>query len=48
MEWNKDDNKIPYPVYKEFLDDFDKQENQYTFYSYNKGGHEFNSNFVKK
>ena len=45
--WNEDDNKLPYVIHKEFIKVFDKNGNNYMFYSYEKGGHEFNSEFIK-
>jgi predicted esterase len=46
--WNKDDNKLPFEISNEFIEDFKKQGNNYTFYEYEKGGHEFNIEFIKE
>jgi dienelactone hydrolase len=48
LMWNKDDNKIPFETSEKFIDDFKKQGNNYTFYEYEKGGHEFNVEFIKE
>ena len=46
FSWNEDDIKLPYVIHKEFIKVFDKNGNNYKFYSYKKGGHEFNSEFI--
>jgi len=48
LMWNKDDNKIPFETSEKFIDDFKKQGNNYSFYEYEKGGHEFNVEFIKE
>ena len=44
--WNVDDPKLPYVIHKEFIKVFDKNGNNYKFYSYKTGGHEFNPEFI--
>ena len=44
--WCKDDDILPYTIYKELLSDFDKQNKEYSFYSYNTGGHDLNPRFI--
>lgn len=44
--WNKDDDKISYSESEKFINDFKKQGNKYKFFSYEKGGHEFNEKFI--
>jgi len=46
--WNKDDNKLPYEIHELFIKVFDKNGNNYKFFSYETGGHEFNSEFINK
>ena len=48
MMWNKDDNKLDYNIYKEFIKTFEKNGNDYKFYSYDTGGHDFNYDFIEK
>jgi hypothetical protein len=48
LMWNKDDDKLPFTISKEFIDDFKKQGNNYKYYEYEKGGHEFNIEFINK
>ena len=48
LMWNKDDNKIPFETSEKFIDDFKKQGNNYIFYEYDTGGHEFNIEFIKE
>ena len=48
FSWNEDDNKLPYVIHKEFIKVFDKNRNNYKFFSYKTGGHEFNSEFIKE
>jgi len=48
FSWNVDDNKLPYEIHKSFIEVFDRNGNNYKFFSYEKGGHEFNSEFIKK
>jgi len=47
MMWNKDDNKLDYNIYKEFIKTFEKNGNDYKFYSYDTGGHDFNYDFIE-
>jgi hypothetical protein len=47
LSWCKDDPDLPYKVNKEYIVDLKKQGNKYKFFSYDKGGHEFNSEFIK-
>jgi len=46
--WNEDDDKLPYVIHKEFIKVFDKNGNNYKFFSYKTGGHEFNPEFIRK
>jgi len=46
LMWCKDDDTLPYTIYKELLSDFDKQNKEYSFYSYNTGGHDLNPLFI--
>jgi len=46
LMWCKDDDTLPYTMYKEFLSDFDDQKKEYSFHSYNTGGHELNTQFI--
>lgn len=48
LMWNKDDDKLPFDISKEFIEDFEKQGNNYSFYEYKNGGHEFNIEFIKE
>jgi predicted esterase len=48
MMWNKDDDKLPYSISKQFIDVFEAQGNDFKFISYDKGGHEFNIEFINK
>jgi len=48
LMWNKNDNKISFETSEKFIDDFKKQGNNYTFYEYETGGHEFNIEFIKE
>jgi len=51
LMWNKDDvdaTGIDYINYKKFLHNFDLNKINYSFYSYNEGGHEIHSEFVKE
>jgi len=47
LAWNKDDDVLPYSVSQEFIQVFERNENNYVFHHYEKGGHEFNPAFVK-
>ena len=46
LSWNKDDDKIPYDVSNEILDQFKSQGNNVAFHSYDVGGHELNVQFL--
>ena len=51
LMWNKDDvdeRGIDYKKYLKFLRNFDMYKINYTFYSYNEGGHEIHPEFVKE
>jgi hypothetical protein len=48
LMWNKNDNKISFETSEKFIDDFKKQGNNYIFYEYETGGHEFNIEFIKE
>ena len=51
LMWNKDDvnaTGIDYNYYKKFLNNFDMHKINYSFHSYNTGGHEINPEFVKE
>ena len=47
LAWNKDDDKLPYSEAQEFIKVFEANENNYIFYHYETGGHEFNPEFIK-
>ena len=47
MSWNRDDDKLPYIEAEKVVSDFIKQKNNLEFISYEKGGHEFNIEFIK-
>lgn len=47
LSWNEDDEVIPYKVSEELIEDFQRQGNNYRFYSYPTGGHELNVEFLK-
>ena len=46
LMWARDDDVLTYSMYKEFLSDFDDQKQEYSFHSYNTGGHELNTQFI--
>ena len=46
LMWCKDDTILPYSIHQDFLSDFEKQKKEYSFYSYNKGGHELYEPFI--
>jgi predicted esterase len=48
LAWNRDDNKIPYQEHQEYINNFEKQGNNYDFYNYKTGGHEINLHFLKE
>jgi predicted esterase len=48
LAWNKDDDQIPYKIHETYVKNFEKQGNNYTFDSYDVGGHEFNKEFLMK
>ena len=48
LSWNKDDDVLPYPVSQEFIQVFERNENNYKFYHYETGGHEFNPKFIRE
>jgi predicted esterase len=48
LSWNKDDNKLPYKIHEEFIKVFTQNNNNYKFYSYDIGGHEFNPKFIRE
>ena len=48
LSWNKDDNKLPYKIHEEFIKVFTQNNNNYKFYSYDTGGHEFNPKFIRE
>jgi predicted esterase len=48
LAWNKDDDVLPYPVSQEFIQVFETNENNYKFYHYETGGHEFNPEFIRE
>jgi len=47
LSWNEDDDVIPFKVSDDIIEDFKLQGNSYKFYSYEKGGHELNIEFLK-
>jgi predicted esterase len=46
LSWNQDDKIIDISESFKFMDDMNKQSNQYKFYSYPNGGHEINPTFI--
>lgn len=48
LAWNKDDNKIDYTESQKFIEVFEKNKNDFKFYSYETGGHEFNPLFIQE
>jgi predicted esterase len=48
LAWNKDDDVLPYSVSQEFIQVFERNENNYKFYHYETGGHEFNPGFIRE
>ena len=48
LSWNKDDDVLPYSVSQEFIQTFERNENNYKFYHYETGGHEFNPGFIRE
>ena len=48
LAWNKDDDVLPYSVSQEFIQTFETNENNYVFYHYETGGHEFNPEFIRE
>ena len=48
LAWNKDDDVIPYSVAKDFIQVFEENKNNYKFYYYETGGHEFNPEFIRE
>lgn len=48
LAWNKDDNKLEYTESQKFIEVFEKNKNDFKFYSYETGGHEFNPLFIQE
>jgi hypothetical protein len=48
LAWNKDDDKLEYTESQKFIEVFETNKNNFTFYSYETGGHEFNSSFIEE
>jgi len=48
IAWNIDDNKLSYKIHEEFIKVFKQNTNNYKFYSYETGGHEFNPKFIRE
>lgn len=48
LAWNKDDDKLPYSESQHFIEVFKANQNNFTFYHYETGGHEFNPLFIQE
>jgi len=48
LAWNEDDDKLDYTESQKFIEVFEKNKNNFTFYSYQTGGHEFNPLFIRE
>ena len=48
LAWNKDDDKLPYSESQQFIEVFKTNQNDFTFYLYETGGHEFNPLFIQE
>jgi hypothetical protein len=48
LAWNEDDDKLDYTESQKFIEVFEKNKNNFTFYSYETGAHEFNPLFIQE
>jgi hypothetical protein len=48
LAWNEDDDKIEYNESQKFIEVFEKNKNDFKFYSYKTGSHEFNPLFIQE
>jgi hypothetical protein len=48
LAWNEDDDKLEYTDSQKFIKVFEKNKNNFNFYSYETGGHEFNPLFIQE
>ena len=48
LAWNKDDEKLEYNESQKFIEVFETNENNFKFYPYETGGHEFNTLFIQE
>ena len=48
LSWNKDDPIILYEEIEQYIENFKKNNNNYKYYSFEKGGHEINIGLLEK